>query len=148
MSLVRDFLKPHFSADALEGAKECCRSVVETLDPDSINHKSWEDVCLSLWMASLVKGCGADLDNLIPDIAGVAPQSGNGSWSIESMKLHPRREIFFEELKLVEGLLLSLPDMLRVRACGGLYQHDRHVLSDINKLLWNLAPAKNPKVQA
>ena len=144
MSLVHDFLKPHFSADALEGAKECCRSIVEVLDPDSISHKSWEDVCLSLWMASLVKGYGADLNDLTPDIAGVAPGSGMGSWTIESMKLHPRREILYEELQFLEKLLLALPDMLRVRPCGGLYQHDRYVLSDINRLLKHLAPAKNP----
>ena len=144
MSLVHDFLKPHFSADDLECAKECCRFVLETLDPESISVQSWEDVCLSLWMASLVKGYEADLDKLIPDIAGVAPQSGKGSWSIQSMKLHPNKLIFFDELHFLEKLLLALPDMLRVRPCGGLYQHDRYVLSDINRIWKHLAPAKNP----
>ena len=106
MSLALHFLGPQFSQDALECSKEVCRTVLETVDSKEVRLEAWEDVATSLAKASIAKLCQVNIAELESmSIQSIAPQSGRGTWSVKSLKSHPRKEIIMGEL---EVLILTL----------------------------------------
>lgn len=137
MSLAIDFMDGNtWTDDQIEAGKETCRSILEEVRKDDIDHQAWKSLCVDLARASLARQAAGDPEDFSDlDINAVAPRHDGGGWPVSLMKRHPRAHILFKELIDLGTLLTALPPTLRIRACGGLMQNDKSVLSDIMVLL-------------
>lgn len=135
MSLAISFMDSNkWTDDEIEAGKDTCRSIIEMVRKDDIDHRAWTDFRLALAKASLARESGGDPNDFDLDIESVSPGRNDGGWSIPLVKRHPRAHILFKELISFGDLPARLPPTLRVRACGGPLQADKYVLSDVMAL--------------
>lgn len=124
-----------FSHAQIEGAKECARAIVETLKHSEIALHSWETVLIALAIASWVSGYAMDINDprlATLSVRDVAPDFGKGTYTVDTLKDHPRSCILFEELQSLELMLQNFPKIcLPTRPGGGWRLRDeKHVLTD------------------
>ena len=102
MSLAECFAASDVCQDDLECSKEVCRSILETVDGTAVQLGAWEDIATSLAKASVAKSCGVPLGQLRSMSAkSIAPQSGKGAWTLQTLHSHPRKDILCGELPVL-----------------------------------------------